>query len=275
MRSSTPFLASAFLLSLMPWDALAQSPGNTIEDVDAYLTANGFQLKWEDDFDGSALDPDKWGHRSLGKRLDADNRESQAFLDGEGHLVIETKIVEGDDGEPVVLSGMVGSMGRNEDRFGYFEATMQFPHTRGVRTAFWLQSHDIGKIIGDPARSGVEVDIAEHYFTPKEYLQHALHWDGYRRDHKSIKMPLYAFNTSGWMRIGVLWDCDGYTFFVNGKQSYVINNAVSLVPEYVIFSAEVPNAASLDQSSLPALFKVDSVKVYQKPDAADACILPD
>lgn len=229
----------------------------------AFLKESDYSVVWQDEFNGQKLDSSKWQHRALGVRHNAVNVESQSFLDGDGHLVIETKRERGR-----VLTGMVSTQGLLEARFGYFEARVLLPEAVGLRSAFWLQSPKIGRLIGNPEQSGVEIDIFEYSRKPHEYVQHAIHWDGYRKDHKSVKEPITLKNSAIWTTYGLLWDCKGYSFFVNGAMTGSIMGPVSMVPEFMILSTEVPEGVAPEDSQLPAQFKIDYVRVFQRPPSA-------
>ena len=48
----------------------------------ADIPVEGYTLVWSDEFDGRALNTNKWCHRRLGRRRDAINVEDCASLDG-------------------------------------------------------------------------------------------------------------------------------------------------------------------------------------------------
>jgi len=75
--------------------ALAFSPPKENQSP-AAIAAKGYDLFWADEFDGAALDSNKWRHYHPGKRRDAVNVDHAVTLDGQGHLVIATSR-SGDD----------------------------------------------------------------------------------------------------------------------------------------------------------------------------------
>ena len=51
-------------------------------------------------------------------------------------------------------------------------------------------------------------------------VQHAFHWDGYGKDHKSEGFKATVPGVmEGWHTFGLLWLSDEYVFFVDGKET--------------------------------------------------------
>jgi beta-glucanase (GH16 family) len=222
----------------------------------------GYKLIWADEFDGRTLDLDKWQYRGLGPRRDAINAEDCVALDGEGHLVLTTKRV-GDR----YHTAMIGTAGKFEARFGYFECRVKMQKQPGHWSAFWLQSPSMGRSIGNPQEGGAEIDIFEYLTKFGDRLQHALHWDGYGPDLKSATaMADVPGLSDGWHTIGFLWAPEEYVFSVDGKQTWRTGKAVSRRAQYIILSLEVgPWGGNIAEAALPDHFLVDYIRVYQRP----------
>ena len=137
-------------------------------------------LVWQDEFNGRVLDPAKWSYRGLGPRKGGVNVKEAVTLDGKGHLAITTSKVGGK-----YHTGMIGTQGKFERAYGYFECRVTFQRQIGHWSAFWLQSPRLGKVLGDPGASGTEIDIFEYLRRRPDELQHNLHWDGYGKHHKA------------------------------------------------------------------------------------------
>lgn len=150
-----------------------------------------------------------------------------------------------------------------------------------------MQSPDQGATI-DPRRSGVEQDIMES-FRPGTYIVHAYHYNGYGADylkfnsHRAPYTPgpggvfglrfpaaLGVFHT-----FGLLWEPDGYTVFVDGKQSgYKVgtqgDEVVSHAEEFLLVTTEIhgfrkdnkPEQAAVEACRAQDAFVVDYVRVY-------------
>ncbi|QNN23882.1 glycoside hydrolase family 16 protein [Planctomycetales bacterium ZRK34] len=222
-----------------------------------------YKLVWQDEFNGDKLDESVWTHHHLGKRRDAINTREAVDVDGQGNLRITTTKV----GEQY-HTGMIQTRNRVMVRYGYLEARMRFQTQIGHWSAFWMMPNTISKFIGEPGKSGVEIDIIEYLRTAPELVQQNLHWDGYGKDHKSKghKTPFPGLG-DGFHTVGLEWTPTRYTMFVDGKTTWTTDGPISHTPEYVIFSLEVgPWAKNIADAKLPDDFLVDYIRIYQKPD---------
>lgn len=246
----------------------------------ALPAGDDYDLVWADEFDGNDLDLTKWDYRSLGPRRDAINVKDAVSLSGKGHLVLTTQR-SGNE----YHTAMVGTQGRFETTFGYFECRVLLQRQVGHWSAFWLQSPTMGQHIGEPARAGTEIDIFEYLRRDDDIIHHNLHWDGYGDDHKhagtDVRVPGLR---RGWNTIGLLWTRSEYTFYVNGQETWRSGQAVSHRDQYLILSLEVGKwAGDIAEATLPDHLYVDYVRVYRKspapprgrpPRAFDGCCLP-
>jgi beta-glucanase (GH16 family) len=221
-----------------------------------------YKLVWADEFDGQSLDPGKWDYRGLSKRRDAVNVEDCLALDGEGHLVLTTKRVGNE-----YHTAMIGTQGKFEACYGYFECRVKMQTQPGHWSAFWLQSPTMGTPVGNPQAAGAEIDIFEYLTKRGDRIQHTLHWDGYGQDYRSAqRITAVAGLRGGWHTIGLLWSPLEYVFSVDGRETWRTNKAVSHRSEYIILSLEVGKwAGAIAEAQLPDHFYVDYVRVYQRP----------
>ena len=104
----------------------------------------------------------------------------------------------------------------------------------------------------DPAISGVEHDIMES-FAPGEIIAHCFHANGYSRNWIFFKTPrvknafapeaVARVGTDDFHTIGMLWEPDGYTVFIDGVQhgpkvGMGEGEVVSHIPEFVLLTTE-------------------------------------
>jgi beta-glucanase (GH16 family) len=204
----------------------------------------GYKLVWSDDFKGHALDTNKWGYWLTGPRRNALN-VTNAVSVAHGGVTI-TSYSEGGRH----YTGMISSEGKFAPVHGYWEARIRFEDSPGMWSAFWLQSPTMGRPVGDTATAGVEVDICEHRVRDNQgtnlapVVQHTLHWDGYGRYHQSrgqLTPPMGL--DRGFHVYGCEVTASGYRFFVDGKLTWTVPEAVSNAREFVILSSEIEDHA--------------------------------
>jgi beta-glucanase (GH16 family) len=147
------------------------------------LPATGWELVWQDEFDGAAgtlpsadrwvadVGGDGWGN---GQYEFDTARAENASLDGEGHLAITARREQygGND----YTSARLTTRGRLERAYGRFEARIQQPVGRGMWPAFWMLGTDVGTA-GWPACG--EIDIMEHRGQIPAIIRGSLHGPGY------------------------------------------------------------------------------------------------
>jgi hypothetical protein len=145
----------------------------------------GYALVWSDDFNGTQLDPEKWGYTDGAKGMT--NMTPDAISLNNGFLTIRTyREASGTYSSGMIQTAGYGSLipqyaqfqppgNKYLPRYGYIEARIQFEDKPGMWSSFWLQtlnnscSGDLdgdGDIDGlDEHLRGMEIDIVEHKVT--------------------------------------------------------------------------------------------------------------
>lgn len=221
-----------------------------------------WKLIWNDEFDGSAIDPAKWTYRPDGKRKEGWWSSKAVSLDGQGHLALQATKV-GDK----CISGDIITAKRFEHAFGYYVCRIQFQKQPGHWPAFWLTNKAVMHV-GDAGRDGTEIDICEKPHLGDQ-IEHNLHWDGYEKDHQCAnhKESIPGLS-SGWHTVALWWTPSEYVFFIDGKETWRTNaGGVSQAPEYILLSDEVSRwAGDISKAKLPDVCLVDYVRVYDLTD---------
>ena len=270
---------------------------------ESVLPDGEWRLVWSDEFDGAELDLSKWEYRThiWGKRHPC-FAEDGVILDGNSNAVLKIFERNGEICSPHLQTGrnwidtpykdeaMCGAVDEGEEpglvwpigkfkehnfthRYGYYECRCKLQKREGWWSAFWLQSPMIGSS-QHPALSGIEVDVMES-FSPGEVDVHVLHYDGYGEDHKcKIAGEKKQLSLNEYHRFGVLWEEDGYTFFVDGVQDgEKICEPVSHIPQYILISTEVKGYRSSMHTAIETAretaklgdeFIVDYVRVFDR-----------
>ncbi|MDE3066131.1 MAG: glycoside hydrolase family 16 protein [Verrucomicrobiota bacterium] len=234
----------------------------------------GYRLVWADEFNGTALDTNRWNDYNPGRRRDAIN-VPEAVSIRNGCLTIRTFTRHGRQ-----YTGMISTRDKFEPTRGYWEARIRFEDSPGMWSAFWLESSTIGRPIGDPAKAGTEIDICEHRAVGGKgknlagRVHQTLHWDGYGKFHKSagVLTPDLKLG-SGFHLYGLEWTDSAYRFYVDGRLTWTATNAISNTHEFVILSSEIqaggwagkiPAGGYADWRDSKTKMVVDYVRYYSR-----------
>lgn len=228
-----------------------------------------YTLTFEDEFNGTELDSEKWEHCPEGKRQDTDNywQDDMAYLDGEGNLIITMSWDEENERHP---SGAVRTKGKFEQTYGYFEIRCTVNTIPGYWTAFWLMGDSVMSEMNG-GRDGTEIDIFETPFCDTSEVQNTLNWDGYGSQHKALgnvtNVP--GLYNGDYHTFALLWTETEYVFYCDGKETWRTDaqkaRGTCEVPLYLKISAETgtwANGGNIDNALLPDIMKVDYVRVY-------------
>lgn len=217
-----------------------------------------WNLVWSDEFEGASLDESKWNRLGDSKRRDGFWVKDDAFLDGQGHLILRTRR----EGERFT-SGAVNTQGKFEKAHGFFVARCKLPQQPGHWPAFWLMCPGVGHL-GNEGRDGTEIDVVEIPWRDGQ-LTANLHWDGYGKEHKTAGIKFRRDGMmEGWHTFALHWTAQEYVFYVDGKESWrTTAGGVSQVPEYLKLTEEIGDwGGDIKQAVLPDYTEVDYVRVY-------------
>lgn len=236
-------------------------------------------LIWEDHFDGSSLDNSKWDVHFEGTWGSGENDASSVSV-GDSHLKLTTYTNRNTHYAPVI-----STFEKQDFTYGYFEARIQFNGAPGMWSAFWMEAPNVGGILGNPAESGTEIDIAEYRATDdqgnpiqNQYLT-AVHWDGYGEDHKwdqELHGPFTELaDGDRWNTYGLLWTPEKNAFYFNGELVWERTTEISQIAHYLLLSSEVmdnswagsiPAGGYGSLADSEAFMLVDWVQVYELPE---------
>ena len=266
------------------------SSGGTIENpskrTEAELLKEGYQLKWQDNFDGDTLNRADW-NVELHKKGWV-NEEWQAYVDSDkniqvkdGKLLIKPVETVNEDGTKSYTSGRINTQGKHDFKYGYFECRAKVPTGKGYLPAFWMMPTD-ENLYGQWPKCG-EIDIMEvmgqetnkaygtiHYGEPHDQSQGT-----YTVDAKDNFADQYHTYACDWEPGKITWYIDGVKyheesdwFSAKSGQGEVTYPAPFDQPFYMILNLAVGGSwvGYPDDSTTYAdqQFAVDYVKVYQK-----------
>jgi beta-glucanase (GH16 family)/regulation of enolase protein 1 (concanavalin A-like superfamily) len=240
----------------------------------------GWNLAWNDEFEGTTMDTTKWRHWLAGARRDAVNSPSAVAV-ADGKLTISTYTSGGTH-----YTGMISTQDTYPYTYGYIEARIDYDSNPGMWSAFWMQSPTMGNPVGSPNTAGTEIDICEHRKVDGSGVNRdgniggVIHWDGYGADHKSHGYDSGNLGLgTGYHIYGMEWTPSQQKFYIDGVLRWTINNAtntpVSQRSEFIILSSEVEDGGW--SSAVPAggygtlettttKMIVDYVRVYRRSE---------
>lgn len=238
------------------------------------MDLKGYKLVFEDDFNGTELDLEKWSHRAIGNRRCGVNAEDAVRVEN-GNLIIKYDYRNGKNGE-----AWYSAMIRTKQEFlrGYFEikCICNDPLESKFWSAFWLQANNPYTAASCGGVNGAEIDILEAFRTPEGYpgANSNIHCSGYHDGSESqgLRSQCVVFKKlddcyTKYHTFGLEWTEDVYRFFIDGECVGVSAWAegVSTVKEELIVSLEHPGEEPQDKT-LSGEFIVDYVRVYQKEE---------
>jgi beta-glucanase (GH16 family) len=254
----------------------------TLYTSNSYSQPIGYELFWQDEFNGVELDTTKWEHRGLGSRRGGTVIKEATKVDGNGNLLITTTILDSN----YYHVGMIGTGNTFNTTYGYFEARVKF----GKRLnwdSFWLQSPTAYQA-GPTKDTGAEIDICEYYGNVRRVatkwddegnaiydtlgyeVSHNIHWadeEGIMNNWGSRSSLIQDPND--FVTLAVEWTQDRYYFYVNDSLTYDTRAGLSGIDEYIILSVEprfwkdLPDSIQ-NGSTVHDTFFVDYVRVYKK-----------
>lgn len=240
------------------------------------LDLTGYNVVFEDDFNGNQLNTDVWEYRGSGPRRGGYNAESQVRVEN-GNLIISGEyLTDGAYGE-----GWYTGMIKLRERYcrGYFEIRCIVNSDPGYWSAFWLQADSpYTASVSKGGVGGAEIDIFESMsydsLIGKNSVSQTVHCagvDGVQEGFQSENLGrFYGKNIyEEYNTYGLEWTEDEYIFYINGVETRrtSFGNGVSEVEEDVIVSLEIPGddeLSALDKENYKTEYIVDYVRIYQK-----------
>lgn len=267
------------------------SSGGSVTPAPSGMTAadllkQGFQLKWSDEFNGTALNRADWNVETHEKGWV--NSEWQAYVDStdnikvqDGKLVIKPVKTVDEDGNASYTSGRVNTQGKHDFKYGYFECRAKVPTGKGYLPAFWMMPTD-ENLYGQWPKCG-EIDIMEVMGQETNKAYGTIHY-GEPHDQSQGTYSVSVANNfaDSYHTYAVDWEPGKITWYVDGikyheesdwfsaksGQGTVAYPAPFDQPFYMILNLAVGGSwvGYPDDSTTydDQQFAIDYVKVYQK-----------
>jgi beta-glucanase (GH16 family) len=236
----------------------------------------GWELVWEDEFEGQAVNPENWTF-DLGRGDGGwGNRELQWYTERPENVRLEDGIliIEAHQ-EEFIRSDYTSARMKTEDlhqwTYGRFEARIQIPTGQGIWSAFWM----LGTGPGSWPNLG-EIDILENVGHEAYTIHNTVHGPGYSGGN-GVGSPVTLGDapfSDNFHIYAVEWEPDAIRWYVDDQLSFAITPD-SLPGEWVydhdffiIINLAVggnwPGAPD-ESTTFPQQLRVDYVRVYQRP----------
>ncbi|MCQ2123639.1 MAG: family 16 glycosylhydrolase [Fibrobacter sp.] len=254
---------------------------------------SGWDLVFEDNFDGDALDLKKWNptynwghthnHRAYCAEENVIVKDGKLMLKGEAKKHPKATGTAKFNGKEIPVdytSAAIDTKGHFEVKYGYIEGRFKAPKHKGTWPAFWTLQD------GWPP----EIDILEipasrkqhhyylHYTNPDWYNSHGSAWDheasfgGHKDDDVDRSADFHTY--------AVEWDESTLSFYFDDKKFASYNRPTEikqLSAQYIIVNLAIGGWAGDDievTENNPAYFEADWVRVWQaKPAKPDTVLI--
>jgi beta-glucanase (GH16 family) len=225
----------------------------------------GWKITFQDEFDGHALDLQKWNPNDPWGR--ERNRELQAyvkdaFVVSNGVLRVQAEKREAmyADKQRSYTSGMMTTYGKFSQQYGRFEIRCRVPKGKGMWPAFWL--------LPEPLGWPPEIDVLEILGHEPDKLHMTHHFRDAQRKHLSSggswKGPDFS---EGFHEFAVEWSPEQIVWFVDGHERFRSTKTIPQSKMYLLVNLAVggdwPGAPD-EKTVFPSAFEVDYVRVFQR-----------
>ena len=262
--------------------------GNAKGKADIYVIQEGgtyqgeYQLIWEEEFDGNALDETRWNIETGGGGWG--NQEKQYYTDRSENLRVKNGQLEIEARKETYYnsaytSARINTKNKFDVAYGKIEARINFPKGRGTWGAFWMLGYGSWPTCG-------EIDIVEHVGNNPTYASHATHTrakNGTKGNNwhagqtvENLEGEYHVYGVE-WLR--TYWmGVDALKFYVDDEyvgSAYASSTSTfedwpftSQRPEFIILNMAIGGTmgGSINEDAFnnPVIMYVDWVRVYQK-----------
>ena len=249
MQRIFKFTLLAFATFSLPWESRAEPP------------AKDYELLFEDQFNGSALNESDWGYRidvRKGGYFNGVNRKENVFVSGgQLHIAVRRELVKG---KPEYTGG--GVISKHQFGYGYYE-TLSHPFMagKGVHTSSWQRSGAV------PNNNIFEIDsyeIDSTQFLATDNLYLLLARQGYKESpwpHRG-HIP-FTLRPDGSFLDGYEYTPEGVIFYDNG---HVVAKAEweNLTAAQCVWLTALNGCGKVDEKQQPGESTFDYFRFYAK-----------
>jgi len=237
---------------------------------------DGYKLVWHDEFN-EGKEPDAaswwyetggngWGNNELQNYVKCYQGNEQLAVVKDGILNITAKKING-----TVYSIRMNTV--ESWKYGYFEARLKLPKGKGTWPAFWMMPKNYMAWPDDG-----EIDIMEEVGYHPDYVSSSVHCKSYNHTlgTQKTKEILVSGAQDEFHVYALEWTEDFIHTYVDGKLLFSFDNdkknnkdtwpfnAPFYLKLNLAWGGDWGGAQGIDESSLPATYGIDYVRVFQK-----------
>jgi len=234
----------------------------------------GWDLIWQDEFEGAAIDPANWTYDvggsgwGNGEMQNYTARPENAHV-ADGQLVIEARL-EKFEGS-YYTSARLKSQGLQAFQYGRMEARLKVPSGAGLWPAFWMLGASFN---GSNWPDCGEIDIMEYVGREPDLIMGTLHGPGYSGALGFTRWNRQTYDIADdFHTYAVEWDTDQIQWFFDGQPYHSVSRAdvgerpwVLDQPFFFILNLAVGGTLGgmvQPETTFPAALYVDYVRAYQ------------
>lgn len=236
---------------------------------------SGWQLVWQDDFNGNTIDPNTWSYTERGN---ADwqkwhTSSNMCYEIGNGKLVLKGIVNPDRDADTArFLTGGICTKDLHAFDCGRIEVRARIKGAKGAWPAIWLLPFDY-KTHRWPR--GGEIDIMERLNHDSIAYQtvHSYYTKRLKHDKAPQRFVMSRINPDGFNTYGVDITPDSLVFHVNGKRTLAYPKIKTdlegqypfYIPQYLLIDMQLGGewVGPIDPAELPATMEIDWVRHYQ------------
>lgn len=225
--------------------------------------APGYFLAWSDQFDGQALDAEKWNYRTDSKMWSTQLPGNVSVASGLLSIALKK---ETSGGKQYTGGGVIS---KQTFQYGYYEARFKVPPGAGWHTSFWTQKQD-GTGGTNPRAATQEIDICEQDSVKlTDYSAGVIDWSGPKKGAGFGRQHVKTPDVSADFHV---WGCEftplKVSFYFDGKLTHQTDATKFPHGDQHIWLTSIASSlggtTAVDDSKLPAAAIFDYVRFFRK-----------
>lgn len=258
----------------------------TDSSTDEIPQLDGYDLLWNDEFNGNALDETIWNYEPhepgwTNEELQEYTTSTDNVFVRDGSLIIKAIKTE-KDGSDYYTSGKVTSQNKKDFTYGKVVARAKVPEGQGLWPAIWMMPKDEG-FYGQWPKCG-EIDIMEVLCSNTKTAYGTIHYGEPHAEQQGIYNLESGSFSEDFHEFSVEWEPGEMRFYIDGNLYHTVNDWFTAVKDEEEKAYPAPfNQPFFVQMNLAvggtwpgnpdettdfdkAEFEIDYVRVYQKPE---------